>query len=368
MAHKPKRSYKRLGSEDHEGVRLWKSPRPQPRPQSAEASHARGFSPAKPPSEAAPAAPAPTAVSFRCGGPTGIPARPGALPGRFNIAIIGQFGTWPWGQHPDEAYLADEMAALGAHVLRIDQDRQVIAPRGVDWAVFTAHERSRSRIPNWRRACPTLLWTLDWLPSVPGREYVIDAARRVSLFVTSDRYDWARLGIAHHKYLPGACEGHVPAFSPAPWRTCAFAGTVYSERRRAIAEIIRSAGGEVLDHPGSWVYGNRLARFVQETKVMVGDNYRNDIPGYWSSRNYVIPGAGGFLLASRVPGIEDAFTPGEHLGVYGSLDDLPAEIDRWVKDDAGRERVRRSGFLHVRSRHGWRERAAALLALMGYRL
>lgn len=288
------------------------------------------------------------------------------VPGLFNVAIIGKFSSWPWGQHPDEAYLADEMACLGVHVLRIDQSRHQIPPLGVDWAIFTGHEKSRRHLSLWRRVCPTVLWTLDWLPFMPERSYVIEDGKRVSLFITSDRYEWAHLGIAHHKYLPGACEGRIPAFSPEPQRTCAFVGTLYNERRQAIAKIVRDAGGVVLDQPGAWVYGENLARFVQETKVVVGDNYRNDVSGYWSSRNYVVPGAGGFLLASQVPGIEEQFTPNEHIGVYSSLQTLPAALDRWIRDDLARERIRRTGFLHVRKNHGWRIRAIEMLNLMGF--
>jgi hypothetical protein len=294
-------------------------------------------------------------------------ARPRPQADRFNVAVVGRFSPWPWGQHPDEAYLAQEMEAEGAHVLRLDQAERWNPMLGVDWVVFTAHERSRAQVNAWRRTCRTALWTLDWLPGMGGREPVIEAARRVSLFISSDLHDWASNGIAHHKYLPGACEGHLPAFQPAPDRPCAFLGTIYNKRREAIAALVQERGGEVLGQSGSWLYGDDLARFVQGTKVIVGDNYTNGVQGYWSTRNYVVPGAGGFLLASSVPGLEADFTPGEHLGVYGSIEELPGELDRWIGDDLGREEIRRKGFLHVRLKHAWRTRARSLLALMGYR-
>jgi hypothetical protein len=373
MTRKRKKSFGHLGDEGHGAIRLSKQSynrltRPNPGQTFKQSRHGgTGLSTSKfRPIEIQFEVPAFSMDCFKGGGDR-VGPRQKAIVGRFNVAIIGRFTPWPWGQHPDEAYLADEMVAMGAHVLRFDQSQHALPPQGVDWAIFTANERSRCHIPSWKRVCPTLLWTLDWLPDVPGREPVIETAKRVSLFVTSDRFEWNRLGIAHHKYVPGACEGAIPPFEPEPVRPCAFVGSLYNERRKAIADIVRKAGGQVLDQPGAWVYGDRLARFVQQTKVIVGDNYRNDVAGYWSSRNYVVPGAGGFLLASRVPGLDEAFTQDEHVGVYGSMDDLPRELDRWIGDDEGRERVRRNGFLHVRKHHGWRARAEALLSIMGYR-
>lgn len=294
-------------------------------------------------------------------------SRPRPQADRFNVAVIGRFTAWPWGQHPDEEYLAAGMEAEGAHVLRLEQEERWNPMMGIEWAVFTAHERSRAQVNVWRRSCRTLLWTLDWLPGMQGREPVIETARRVSLFISSDLHDWSANGIAHHKYLPGACEGHLPAFDPQPVRSCAFLGTIYNKRREEISALVQARGGEVLGQSGSWLYGDDLARFVQGTKVIVGDNYTNGVSGYWSTRNYVIPGAGGFLLASSVPGLEIDFTPGEHLGVYRSIEELPDALDRWIADDGGREEIRRKGFLHVRLKHAWRVRARSLLAFMGYR-
>ena len=291
--------------------------------------------------------------------------RPHAKPGLLNIAIVGRFKAWSWGQYPDEAYLARELEALGVNVMRFEQTERAMPVVGVDWAIFTAHEKSRFHMTYWRQACPTMLWTLDWLPGMAGREAVIKAASRASLFVTSDQYPWGREGIAHHKYLPGACEGETPEFQPTPKRPCAFLGSIYSKRRERIADIVRRRGGEILGEPGSWIYGNALAKYVQETKVVVGDNWTNDVQGYWSTRNFVIPGAGGFLLASRVPGLEAILSPEKHIGVYSGLENLDRELDRWIRDNDRREEVRREGFLHVRTMHTWKARAPELLRLMG---
>jgi spore maturation protein CgeB len=150
-------------------------------------------------------------------------------------------------------------------------------------------------------------------------------------------------------------------FNPRPSRPCAFLGSLYNERRHKIARIVKRHGGEVLDSPGSWIYQDRLAEYVQTTKVIVGDNARNDVPGYWSSRNYIIPGAGGFLLTSNVPGLSSDFEFGKHVAVYDGAEALDEAIETCLAMDSEREAIRKAGFEHVRKNHGWVARARVLL-------
>ena len=294
------------------------------------------------------------------------PHRPSAVAfkgPRSGIAIVGNFSKWSWGQHPDEAYLADALEILGMQVYRIQADSNAQSNMKAEWALFTGH--SVRRHERWRATHRTIVWTLDWLPTYPERRHIIAAGRRADIFVTSDRFDWERTyGIENHFYLPGACESIIVDLKPDPVRTCAFLGSLYSPRREEIAKIVAERGGTVLSTPGQWIYGAQLASFCQATKVVIGDNVLNDVPGYWSSRNYVIPGAGGFLLTPRVPGLETQFQFGKHIAVYDGLDSLRAELDRWIHDNAAREIVRRGGWNHARAYHHWGERARALIERM----
>lgn len=294
--------------------------------------------------------------------PPPVPSRPPGGPRRTGIAIVGQFTPWPWGQHPDEAYMADAIESLGIPVYRIRQDWQCSPVNECDHVLFTGQPDSWGRIPKWSSTHKTILWTLDWLPDYPDRHGIIQAARRATYFVSSDQFDWkSRYGIRNHIYLPGACESARIPFDPRPDRPCAFMGSLYNERRTRIAKIIKKLGGTVLDSPGSWIYGEKLARFVQSTKVVVGDNARNDVPGYWSSRNYVIPGAGGFLLTSSVPGLEKDFEFGKHIAVYDGIDALEEAIKTCLDLASEREEIRRAGFDHVHRNHSWTSRAQTLL-------
>lgn len=306
----------------------------------------------------------------RAGWSAPVPVKP-AIPsvsfqGRSGIAIIGQFDPWKWGQHPDEAYLADALEVMGIPVYRITAGACETPAMQAEWALFTGP--TAKKLHHWSATHKTIVWTLDWLPDQPERQYIIDAGLRANLFVTSDRYDWlGKKGIGHHLYLPAACESLMIPFQPKPVRPVAFMGTIYNERRRRIAELVKSFGGQVLDSANSWVYGVKLARFCQETKIIIGDNIVNNCPGYWSSRNYVIPGVGGFLLTALVPELDEQFQLGKNIAVYSSLQDLKVMIEYYLRNEAERERIRKRSFDHVRGAHNWGERAVMLLDKIGIR-
>lgn len=284
---------------------------------------------------------------------------------RTGFAIIGQFKTWPWGQHPDEAYLADAIESLGVPVYRVRQDWRCEPIPECGHVLFTGQPDSWNRMYKWQASHRTILWTLDWLPDYNDRHLIIVAAKRATYFASSDIYDWrGKYGIRNHIYLPGACESISVPFDPKPERPCAFMGSLYNARRQEIARIVKKFNGTVLDSPGTWVYGKDLAGFVQSTKVIVGDNARNDIPGYWSSRNYVIPGAGGFLLTSNVPGLDKDFEVGKHIAIYEGVEALEEAIRTCLQLDEEREAIRKVGYEHVRSRHSWKERAKTLLGYL----
>lgn len=190
---------------------------------------------------------------------------------------------------------------------------------------------------------------------------MIEAGRRATLFLSSDQYDWTGYGIKNHGYLPGACEAPVAPFFPKPEIPCAFIGSLYSPRRKQIAELVKKHGGVVLDQAGSWKYGIELSEWLQTVKVLVGDSCRNDVQGYWSTRNYIVPGAGGFLLTPRAPGLELQFKLDKEIAVYGSLEELDAKLNYWIRNNADRERVRRAGYERARREHSWESRAKSLL-------
>lgn len=279
------------------------------------------------------------------------------------IAVVGRFEKWPWGQFPDEAYLARGLELQGATVFRVDQARPALPPDGVDWALFTPWRDSIRWLEPWKRLTRTVLWTLDWLPDFRDRSFVIQAAYEATCFVTSDLYPWeSAYGITNHEWLHGACEDIPTRFDPKPEIPCAFIGSLYNDRRKIIASVVREFGGEIPQNSTLW--GEDLARYVQRVKVVIGDNYRNDVPGYWSSRNYVIPGAGGFLLTPKVPALERHFLDGETIAQYSDLDGMRVCLEFWLENDKKREALRKRSFEHVHAYHNWPTRAGELLRIL----
>lgn len=323
-----------------------------------------GLTPVKPAVKGVVPRPEPNVVTVA---PTPKEPKRGATE-RVGVAVVGRFVPWPYGQHPDEAYLADALERLGIAVYRVNQDLPRPPIKQVEWAIFTGHPSSLARFEIWRSAIPTIIWTLDWLPDFPERAPMIDAARRATMFLSSDQFDWKSLNVFTHGYLPGACEAVHAPYAPKPEIPCAFIGSIYSPRRRRIAEMVRRAGGVVLSQPGSWRYGMALSSWLQTVKVLVGDSARNDVQGYWSTRNYIVPGAGGFLLTPRAPGLDLQFKFDEEIAVYDSVDDLEGKLKYWIESDVRREQVRAAGFARARQEHAWDNRAKSLLVHLAGRI
>jgi hypothetical protein len=264
--------------------------------------------------------------------------------------------------------LADALERLGVTVYRVNQDLPRPPLKQAEWALCTGHPGSLARMDIWRRTHPTIVWTLDWLPDFPDRRPMIEAGKRATLFLSSDQYDWQSLGLRNHGYLPGACEAVSAPFAPKPEVPCAFIGSLYSPRRKEIARIVRKHKGVVLDQAGNWKYGVELSSWLQTVKVLVGDSYRNDVQGYWSTRNYIVPGAGGFLLTPRVPGLELQFKLNKEIAVYDSTEELDEKLAHWIGHDEERERIRKAGYERVRREHSWDNRAKAILMHLSGRI
>jgi len=301
------------------------------------------------------------------------------------IAVAGRHRPYAGGALPEEPFIVEGLQAAGARADAIDVHgvpseealRRVL--RFSSDVLIASHACLSHAAPFWEALAASgqhrrvVLWTPD-LVHLPGRpEQYAERAAFCDLLLHPANAPVP--GIPHAAYL---CAAATPAEGTAEavdWGrhydlTCAFVGTPYdATRQRLVSDLGREFGAKfkVFSLGVNGVYGPDLARVCSRTRVVVGCNVRDDIPGYWSDRMYQVPAHGGFLLATAPPGVEKHLRPGEHFAPLPDPARAVDEVRRWVRDEPAREAIRVAGFRHVRQNHTWKQRAAEMLDILGRR-
>lgn len=118
------------------------------------------------------------------------------------------------------------------------------------------------------------------------------------------------------------------------------------------------------------IRGQELRDLYASARVIIGDScLSGGATHYWSDRIPETVGRGGFLIHPYVEGIEEHFTPGEHLltwpiGEWGTLQNT---IDRALASPDMRERISASGREHVSTFHTYDVRVEQIIDLAGLR-
>ena len=113
--------------------------------------------------------------------------------------------------------------------------------------------------------------------------------------------------------------------------------------------------------------GQPLVDLYNNCKVIVGDSCLNGgITHYWSDRIPETLGRRGFLIHPNVEGLNDHFTPGEHLATYdiGDFNGLRELIEYFVTADEHREEIKEQGQQHVLRNHTYEVRMKQLVELL----
>ena len=276
--------------------------------------------------------------------------------------IVGRFNQYAGGQTPNEMYLADALKKRGVQVQRSSGPRAMKYIRPHTIVLMSGPQDPRLVQGFKNNAKAVIFWTLD-APDAFGRRAKFEAIAQASDCVFSSA-DWGLRGRSRElsfMRLPAAVPDDPVAFRPNPKRPVAFLGGLYSERRVQIARIVMQLGGEVRSDIRQRLFGRNLERFVQDTKVMIGDNWTNSHEGYWSSRNYILPGVGGFLLTADVPGLDKEFEPGIHLETWSDLKDMEKKAKYFIEHSEPREVIRKKGFEYTRRLHTWDARAKRVI-------
>lgn len=244
-----------------------------------------------------------------------------------------------------------------------------------------APELSSAKLMELRRAtgCKIVWWTFDWMAHPNVADWYFALARVSDLCFQTDGIDadgtYARMGIRRIELHQGAdptlhnrYSGEITAEDRQKYSAdVAFFGSLYTPRRKALDNFLRATygssykiwgGGDGFEQ-GLWNQEYRKA--VKLSKVIVGDNFRNDIPGYWSDRVYLTLGCGGCFVTSYVPGLENVLDTGRDLLTWNDFSDLQVTINTLLERPIQREALAAHGYWTVRQNHTYDQRVLVFL-------
>lgn len=220
---------------------------------------------------------------------------------------------------------------------------------------------------------------------------------QADLVVTADGghdAEWAGVGVAHAWLPPGVLAAeclreprirrqyrHDVTFVGS-WRLGVGADGHWSGyhaewapyRKAMLDTLTRRFGRRFVAYPRrGGLRGAELTDLYGNAKVVVGDSCLapadNPPARYWSDRIPETVGRGGLLVHPHVEGLEEHYTPGEHLATFplGDHEAMVATVQRYLADDPERTRMRKAGREHVLAQHTYEVRVGQLVALCAER-
>jgi len=137
-----------------------------------------------------------------------------------------------------------------------------------------------------------------------------------------------------------------------------FMGSLYHDTRKKLSKYLGGLGVHYkhFGYPGQELWGSDFAKACYFSKIVIGDNYINTIPGYWSDRSYLALGCGAFLITAHVPFIERSFGINHHLVTYEAIRDLKQHIEYYLPREGQRKLIALEGHRHVRKHHTYDNR------------
>lgn len=244
--------------------------------------------------------------------------------------------------------------------------------------VFTSvpHYFDAADIQAWHDAgAKVATWYFDWLWGLGDRDEAYTPKLRLldAVFSTDgiDSGEYEKRGIRNRVWLPQgapALDRALPPRPGTPQHDVVFLGHINTPERREMAQRLNARfdfanyGNEA--NATRRIWGRERIDLCQSSRIMIGTNYRNDIPGYWSNRIYVVMSAGGFYLGQHVGGLDAQFTAGKHCDYFDGLDDMERKVEWWLKHAAERKRCAKRAQELVQSEHTYVHRVDTLLAKM----
>lgn len=227
-----------------------------------------------------------------------------------------------------------------------------------------------------------------WYPDVSFEHAGVpsDWINYLDLFVTTKSYhlDYVRqrrpdLPVA---YVPhGYCDDvHYPLMSDPPLYDVAYVGNASPykiaaldalARARPALRIIVSGHGWPGDRPWTQVpaaVAEEMARVLGSAKIGLGLHYGPHGSEGWadlvSARTFEIPACGVFMLHPNNAEVRELFEPDSEIGVFDTIEALPAAVDRWLAADAGRDAAAKRAFERARPAYSYRTRGTEIAAFL----
>lgn len=274
-----------------------------------------------------------------------------------SIAFIGCFSAFH-----TEVEIADYLELAGHKVDRYHApclNNETFVSKSEQYDIVITSLPQTFPVEFWRSIkTKKIAWYFDWIKgwSTRERDY-LPRLREFDLIFSTDGFDNDIYNGLPRYWLPHACDPRVYKPSePQNGADCLFCGHVYTPYRKRLLKGLRETFNFAWVGGNEECWGPQYSRAVNSAKIVVGDNCRNDIAGYWSDRTYLTLACGGFYLSPNVPGLERYFEDGKHLVMYRDEKDLHDKIRYFLANPIEREQIARQGAEHVAKNHSWSTR------------
>lgn len=221
-----------------------------------------------------------------------------------------------------------------------------------------------------------LIYSTGTSPIVFSHAIERQCAPLFDVVITNDFYhgiQWQELGAKDMICLPGVAidpDFHYPrAVNPDLAVDVGFVGTLlpenlYSERVEALAALSKFDTGiwTVHDVPDSLkpflrgsALGESMLEVLSSSKISV--NVHGNFMRYGGNmRLFEAAGVGAFQIVDNRPGIQEWFTPGEHLIVFEDVQDLQEKVDYYLAHNDERQAIADAAHEHVLKHHTYDNR------------
>lgn len=319
------------------------------------------------------------------------------------VAYIGNFGP----EHSTENHVARAFTTLGHTVYKYQEDDPLSWTRLRRWATRGWPRSSPHEAPGvvlrtrtWERddfrahetvealkaaGIPTIAFHLDrWFGLRREHEVAEQAMFRCDLVVTADGghdAEFAALGVNHVWLPPAVSERECLRGTENPRHDLdgkiVFVGSTggYHDEwpwRMELIEWLRATFGDrFVEVPGPGkpaIRGQGLVDIYAANAVFVGDScLAGGATRYWSDRIPETLGRRGLLVHPNVEGLDEHFTPGEHLVTFevGDFADLSVAIEEaeTLLADGDAAKIRDAARVHVLDHHTYEVRVQQIIDL-----